>query len=220
MHKPDSLGTRQGRLRAVLSCGLLVAVAGCASSGTTPLGASLQALWPDRQATAEQAEALPYASLSARLGAVEGLLVMGAEAGAMSVWPAPRGVVLELHDGGLHAFTGLDQTLLGTDYGGHLPWRQPAPQRFTLARHWQDEHGQARRGEARGQMNCREAALVELPLGERMLERCDVTLAWASGETTQATWWRDPDDRELWAVNETPWPGAPTIRWQVARHWW
>ncbi|WP_337133759.1 hypothetical protein, partial [Staphylococcus aureus] len=68
--------------------------------------------------------------------------------------------------------------------------------------------------------NCREATPVELPLGERMLERCDVTLAWASGEATQATWWRDPDNRNLWAVHETPWPGAPTIRWQVARHWW
>lgn len=205
-------------------------LAGCASSGTTPLGASLQALMPTSDRIGEQAASIPHATLSARLGEVQGLLVMGAQAGDVSYWPSRGGGVLELHDGGLHATAGLPEDLLGTRYGtarhdqtqydSSRPWRQDAPHPFSLVRHWRDREGLVRRGEARGEMRCDAPETVELPLGSRSLERCEASLAWANGETTTSTFWRDPASRHLWAVRESPWPGAPTMQWQVARHWW
>ena len=213
----------RGRLRAVLSCLMPLLLIGCASSGTTPLGASLQALVPGDTRVGVQAAAIPHATLSARLGDVQGLRVMGAQAGDVSYWPARGGGVLELHNGGLQATAGLPADLLGTHYNsahGREPWRQDAPAAFSLVRHWRNRQAEVKRGEARGEMQCAEAVAVELPLGRRALERCDATLSWASGETTEAIYWRDPASRRLWAVRETPWPGAPTMQWQVARHWW
>lgn len=195
-------------------------LAGCASSGSTPLGASLEALWPADDTISDQAAAIPHASLSARLGDLQGLLVMGASAGDMSYWPSRNGGVLELHDGGLHATAGLPDNLLGTRYDNGFPWREDSPYPFTLVRHWRDADGEIQRGEARGEMRCASPAKLALPLGSRVLERCEAALAWASGETTTSTFWRDPASRHLWAVRETPWPGAPTMQWQVARHWW
>ena len=213
-----------------MSCVMPLLLAGCASSGTTPLAASLQALLPDDDRVEAQAASIPHATLSARLGDVQGLRVMGAQAGDISYWPSRGGGVLELHKGGLHATAGLPEDLLGTRYGPARhgtprhsespPWRQDAPTPFMLVRHWRDDEGQVRRGEARGELRCAAAEPVALPLGERSLERCEALLAWAGGETTTSTYWRDPANRHLWAVRETPWPGAPTMQWQVARHWW
>ncbi|APE32613.1 hypothetical protein BOX17_14670 [Halomonas aestuarii] len=178
----------------------------------------------------ERAASIPHATLSARLGDVQGLLVMGAQAGSISYWPSRSGGVLELHDGGLHATAGLPEDLLGTrysaarhgqtQYGSSRPWRQDTPYSYSLVRHWRDREAQLRQGEARAEMRCNATDTVDLPLGSRSLERCEATLAWANGETTRSIFWRDPVSRHLWAVRETPWPGAPTMQWQVARHWW
>ncbi|SEK40367.1 YjbF family lipoprotein [Halomonas daqiaonensis] len=220
MYRRSKTGNYRDRLRAVLLCALPLLLVGCASSGATPLGASLQALWPTDDRISEQAASVPHATLSARLGDVQGLLVMGAQVGDISYWPSRGGGVLELHDGGLHATAGLPEDLLGTHYGDALPWRQDAPYPFTLVRHWRDSGGEVRRGEASGEMRCADAERVELPLGKRALERCEASLTWPSGKTTSSTFWRDPVSRHLWAVRESPWPGAPTMQWQVARHWW
>lgn len=230
MRRRSLTGHSRGRLRAVLLCLWPALLVGCSSSGTTPLGDSLKALFPASEQADARAASIPHATLSARLGDVQGLLVMGAQAGHLSYWPSREGGVLELNDGGLHATAGLPEDLLGTRYGrplhaqprqgGSHPWRQDTPYVFTLVRHWQDRETQVRRGEARGKMRCLGIETVELPLGNRALERCEVSLYWASGETTTATYWRDPASRRLWAVRETPWPGAPTMQWQVARHWW
>ncbi|MDY7116692.1 hypothetical protein RAN53_10040 [Halomonas sp. SSL-5] len=211
------------RLRAVLSCGLvfsLAGLAGCASGKATPLASSLAALWPDTQAAEHRAAELPYASLIARLGNAQGLLVMGTQAGDITLWPSAQGGTLELHDGGLQSFSGGDVALLGTAYAPQSPWHESSPARFTLTRHWRDAEGFVQRGEAEGVMRCEAPGPVRLPLGERVLERCEVSLAWASGASSEASWWRDPDSRRLWALEEQPWPDALTLRWQVARHWW
>ncbi|WP_412930344.1 YjbF family lipoprotein [Halomonas sp.] len=213
-------GRFQGRLRAALSCALLGLLAGCASQGQTPLAASLQALWPDDEVTVANASAIPHASLSVSIGDVQGLMVLGTQAGDMTYWPAQHGMVLELHDGGLHATNGLAEDLLGTHYDDGVPWRQDAPASFTLVRHWHNRQGEVVRSEARGMMRCRGTERLPLPLEARDAERCNVSLDWIKGDTTTATYWRDPDTRRLWAVQETPWPGAPTMQWQVARHWW
>lgn len=214
-------GRFQGRLRAVLSCAVPVALlAGCASGGTTPLSASLAELFPDDQATARQATEIPHASLSVQLGDVSGLMVMGSQAGEMTYWPSGEGVVLELRDGGLHATSGLDANLLGTHYTGPPPWRREAPARVEMKRHWRDADGHVVQGTGEGQLRCDATEMLALPLAERELERCSLVLEWADGSTTDSTLWRDPSSHRLWAVDETPWPGAPTMQWQVARHWW
>ncbi|XKE47215.1 YjbF family lipoprotein [Halomonas organivorans] len=201
-------------------CVLSGLLGGCASSGKTPLGASVAALWPDRSEAQVRATELPYASLSARLGDVQGLLVMGAQAGDVSYWPARDGLVLELWQGGLHAVRGLETDLLGSEYSPGPPWREAAPYAFRLVRHLSDASGIIRRVQAEGRMRCAPPERLALPLGERRLERCELILSWAGGETTSATLWRDPDTRHPWAVETTPWPGAPELEWQVARHWW
>lgn len=211
------------RLRAVLSCGLVFALAtlgGCANGGTTPLASSFQALWPGTAEDERRAAELPYASLIVRLGNVQGLLVMGAQAGDSTLWPSAQGTTLELHHGGLQSFSGPDVALLGTTYAPQAPWRLSSPAHFTLSRHWRNDDGFIQRGEAEGVMRCSGLEAIDLPLGERVLERCEVSLSWASGATTEARWWRDPDSRRLWALEEQPWPEAPTLRWQVARYWW
>jgi len=228
---PDATQCRgsRDRLRAVSSCVralslgavLVMALGGCASSGPTPLATSLQALWPSDADAKREAAELPYASLVVRLENVQGLLVLGAKAGNNTLWPSAEGTVLSLHDGALHALAGSNQALLGSTYHDTLPWRQASPAHFRLARHWRDAEGFVHRGEAEGMMRCEETPEpISLPLGERRLERCEVALSWASGASTEATWWRDPDSRALWAVRETPWPDGPSLSWQVARHWW
>lgn len=216
-------GRTRGRLRAASSCVALgvalASLSGCASSGATPLGASLNAILSGGDASA-QAEAIPYASLDARIGDIRGLMVMGAQAGDMTYWPGRNGVVLELEQDGLHAFQGLDARLLGTQYTPSAPWQHTASEPVTLTRQVQNAAGDIRRFQAEGAPNCSPAQRVELPLGERRLETCQVDWHWATGDTTSATYWRDPATHRLWAATETPWPNGPEVSWRVARHWW
>ncbi|MCE8014823.1 YjbF family lipoprotein [Halomonas sp. MCCC 1A17488] len=202
-------------------CGALFGLAGCASDGLSPLGASLQTVLPSRGEASDQAAEIPYATLALRMGDLQGLAVMGTRAGDHSYWPLADGVLLALHAGGLYATSGLAQDLLATHYPETPPpWQLDTPARFVLVRHWQDSEGQLVRGVAQGTLACAAAEATELPLGDRPLERCTQQLRWEHGPSQNATLWRDPQERRLWAVDERPWPGAPRIRWQVARHWW
>ncbi|MCE9664982.1 YjbF family lipoprotein [Halomonas sp. M5N1S17] len=212
----------QGRLRAVLLlCGAAFGLTACASDGLTPLGASLQTVLPQQGDVAAQAAEVPYASLSLRMGNLQGLAVMGAQANEQSYWPLTDGAMLALHAGGLYATSGLEQDLLATHYPESAPpWQLDTPARFQLVRHWQNAEGQLVRGVAQGTLECEEAEMTALPLGERLLQPCQQHLQWEHGPSQRARLWRDPHDRTLWAVDEHPWPGAPRVRWQVARHWW
>jgi hypothetical protein len=192
---------------------------GCASSGSTPLGASLSAIFASGD-TAAEAETVPYASLDASIGNIQGLLVMGARAGDMTYWPGRNGVVVELKQGGLHAFRGLDTRLLGSRYRPAPPWQQASPTAVTLARHVQNASGDVSRYQAEGKAHCSHARRIDLPLGGRRLEACRLEWHWASGDITTATYWRDSDTHRLWAATETPWPHGPEVSWHVARHWW
>ncbi|MCK2182989.1 YjbF family lipoprotein [Halomonas getboli] len=197
----------------------LALLSGCASSGSTPLGASLDAILFGGD-TGAQAAAVPYASLDARLGDIQGLWVMGAQAGDITYWPGRNGVVLELEQGGLQAFQGLDTQLLGTRYRPAPPWRQASPSPVTVTRQVQNADGDIQRFQAEGTPHCAPARITELPLGKRALEACHLEWHWASGDITTATYWRDPATHRLWASAETPWPDGPDVSWRVARHWW
>ncbi|WP_052719309.1 hypothetical protein [Halomonas sp. HG01] len=198
---------------------MAVLMSGCASSGSTPLGASLSAILFGGDIQAE-AQALPYASLDASIGDIEGLLVLGTQAGDMTYWPAREGVILELSDGGLHAFQGPNTRLLGSTYQPTAPWQQTPQTTVTLTRHVEDAAGDMQRYQASGRLHCEPARLTALPLGERRLEPCHIEWHWTTGDTTSATYWRDPETQRLWAATETPWPDAPDVAWRVARHWW
>ncbi|MCE8025753.1 YjbF family lipoprotein [Billgrantia aerodenitrificans] len=176
---------------------------------------------PQRSGLPAQAAEIPYASLSLRMGGMQGLAVMGAQVGGHSYWPLADGMMLALHGGGLYATSGLEQDLMATHYPDSiLPWQLETPARFQLVRHWRNAEGELERGVAQGTLECAEAEPTRLPLGERLLQRCVQHLQWQHGPSQRSKLWRDPHDFTLWAVDERPWPGAPRIHWQVARHWW
>ncbi|WP_444677522.1 hypothetical protein [Halomonas sp. E19] len=95
---------------------MAVALAGCASDGLTPLGASVQALVQQGESPDVQAEAIPYASLVIRAGQVRGLMVMGASIGSYSFWPSRDGLLLEFQEDGLTALSGMEQELISSRY--------------------------------------------------------------------------------------------------------
>lgn len=224
----------RGRLRAAFSraglVGVLLGSAGCASHGTTPLGATLQGLVHDREAVNEQAAQIPYASLSVRLDSMRGLMVMGAQAGDHTWWPGAEGTALALLGGGLYAASGMEDELLATRYRAgdsrtgdthpYYPWHQDTPQEFRIVREVRTASGAVARHEGHARLECDEATETELPLGARTLEKCTQQTTWADGSRTRASLWRAPDTRQLWAFDGQPWPDAPRVAWQVARHWW
>ena len=228
----------KGRLRAAFSragvVGVLLASTGCGSHGATPLGATLQGMVHDQEAVHAQAAEVPYASLSVRLGSLRGLMVMGAHAGANTWWPGAEGSSLALYGGGLYAASGMEQDLLATRYypaagrdadnprpaPAHFPWRQDTPHEFHVVRDVRSAAGAMVRHEGTARLECEPATAHELPLGERELESCTQQVRWADGSRTRAELWRDPDTRHLWAFDGQPWPDAPRVAWQVARHWW
>ncbi|MDN3552584.1 YjbF family lipoprotein [Halomonas almeriensis] len=173
----------------------------------------------DEDASAE-AKAVPYASLDARVGDIQGLFVMGAKAGRMTYWPAQGGMLLELDGGGLQAFQGRDSRLLSSRYRPEAPWQASSSSPVSLTRYVESSDGQVVRHLAEGTTRCSAEEPVALPLGERRLEVCRLELQWSRGETTTATYWRDPDTRRLWAVKQVAWPEGPEVSWRVARHWW
>ena len=228
---------RKGRLRAAFSRAGVVSVlaaSGCASDGTTPLGATLQGLVHDQKAVNDQAAEIPYASLSVRLGSMRGLMVMGAQAGDHTWWPGAEGTSLSLYGGGLYAASGMEEELLATRYPpaagrdtgnphpepAHHPWRRDTPHEFRVVRDVRTAAGAVVRHEGTAWLECGPATPHELPLGARMLEACTQQVHWADGSRTRAELWRDPETRHLWAFDGQAWPDAPRVAWQVARHWW
>lgn len=224
--------TLQSRPRAALSrlsqaslLGAMLAVlAGCTSTGSSPLlSVFSDALVPADDAS-ERAAEIPYASLIVDAGDRQGLIVLGAQANAETYWPTGNSGLITLRHEGLHVTVGLIADLLDTHYSGlaevEVPWRAEAPVSFAVTRAWQDAEGLPRRLSAQGNLHCGPAQPYELPLATLTLEPCEMTLRWENGATTEGQLWREPQSRRLWAGEEQPWPDGPTIRWEVARQWW
>ena len=202
-----------------------LALAGCASGGATPMGELFRDALGGDGALAERAAEIPFASLALDAEDRSGLVVLGALAEPESYWPTGnRGLVTLRHEG-LHATAGLAADLLDTRYSlpegdVEAPWRLEAPAPFTLTRTWQHEDGLTVQMSASGTLSCDSPAPRELPLAILTLEPCEMRLSWEKGQRTQATLWRDPESRRLWAGEEQAWPGGPTLGWEVARPWW
>ncbi|SFU95392.1 hypothetical protein [Halomonas korlensis] len=201
---------------------------GCASGGVSPQGAAIRGLLPGDDDINERAEAISFASLIADTGDRSGLVVLGAAGGPATFWPTGNNGMLSLYHDGLQATAGLRENLLSTRYAptqgegpaDYVPWQQETPVAYRLERLWEDADGLTRALGADARLNCESPAALALPLGEQQVERCVAERQWDDGRETQATLWRDPSTRRLWAVDETPWPGGPRIHWEVARPWW
>lgn len=214
-------------LAAVLSAVLLLN--GCANGGASPLGSVISDWASSGNSDTEHAESLDFASLSLDTGDRQGLVVLGAVAGSTTYWPTGNQGMLVLYEDGLNATSGLPQNLLQTHYmsldnmagesAEFVPWQQATPGTFRIERHWQGSDGLPNRMAARGSLTCAESQPRELPLGERLLQRCDMLLVWEDGQRTHSILWRDAETLRLWAADSTPWPGGPRIRWEVARGW-
>lgn len=204
-------------------------LAGCASGGTSPLGEAISQLVDDGTQAGERAAGIRYASLALDSDTRRGLVVLGTAAGETTYWPTGNEGVLVLYRDGLQATSGFSGDLLATRYlplaegvegDAYVPWQEALPGAFRVERHWLEADGTPRQLGARGELHCSGHETLTLPLGTRRLQRCDMTLAWESGETTRSTLWREPESFRLWAAEERPWPGGPWIEWQVARAWW
>lgn len=216
------------RLAAALAASL--SLSGCANGELSLLGSTLTDWAPHDGATHQQAEALAYASLALDTGDRRGLVVLGAVAGPATYWPTGNDGLLVLHHDGLQATAGLPQDLLETRYSpltsnvaasrDFVPWLAVSPGPFRVVRRWETDEGMPRQMMASGRLNCGETRRRDLPLGARRLQPCEMALEWEDGRQTAATLWRDAKTHRLWAVDDTPWPGGPRIRWEVARAWW
>lgn len=214
--------------RGLLAVAAGLLLAGCANGELSMLGSTLSDWAASDRASRQQAESIPYASLALETPDRSGLVVLGAAAGAATYWPTGNHGLITLFHDGVQATEGLPQDLLETRYypaGGeadadYVPWQTPPPEDFRLVRRWEGKDGLPRQMTASGRLTCEAARPHALPLGERSLQPCAMRLEWQDGKTTRASLWRDPETLRLWAVDSTPWPGGPRIRWEVARAWW
>ncbi|APX93266.1 hypothetical protein BWR19_10180 [Halomonas sp. 1513] len=200
-----------------------LALGGCASGEVSPLGESARALIPGGSDYASEVQQHGFAALIVDAANREGMAVLGAMAGPYTYWPTGDGGSLALFHGALHSTSGFDEDLLGTQYrleGVEVPWLAETPVAFELSRQWQVAGGAVQQQRATGRLECAPAEPVSLTLDEPALERCNETLEWDDGTTTRSTLWREPHTHQLRQVAATPWPGAPTFAWQVARSWW
>lgn len=218
-------------IRALATIAGALWLSGCANGELTPLGGSVRGLLAPsgEKPLLTQAQRLPYASLMIETESLQGLVVLGAEAGETTIWPAGNATSLALHQDGLQATAGLSRDLLSLHYmdaeapGITLepnPWRWPEPPAYRVMSRWQAHDGTQHAAEARGVLRCGAPAPTSLPLGSLPLQACHETLYWSSGEVSHSTLWRDPESLRLWAVELSPWPQGSTIGWQVARPWW
>lgn len=229
----------RGRYPAItlLTAGVAALLGGCAGGGASPLGDSLRSALPGLGSgdASERAAALPYASLSFATTAQRGLLVLGAESGAVTVWPTGREGALLLRHEGLGATAGMGQDLLSLRYTAapraadsqvdaeptaFLPWRAETPVNYQVHSQWRLPSGDMLSARGQAELRCAPATAYALPLGEQPLESCVERVRWEGGEQTRSTLYRSPESRRLWAAQLMPWPSGPTFDWEVARAWW
>ncbi|MGR2736906.1 YjbF family lipoprotein [Billgrantia sp. Q4P2] len=214
----------QGRRKAVLFRlmlwgGLVTSLTACAQGGQlTPMGATLLG---DRHRVdlAEQAEALPYASLVAQNQGNRALLIMAhrtGENGRDTYWQAGDRATLHLRNGVPTSTAGFEEILLGRWLSA-----DSNSERYRVHVHWRDASGQEWQDVATARLSCESARPVELPLTRLALERCTERLDWESSNThSRGVYWREPGSLRIWGGDMALWPDGPRLRWQVARPWW
>lgn len=225
---------KEGRLRAAFfSCMVLVGAAlvlsGC-GGGASVMRGTLQSLWPWQQDVSKQAATLPYASIDLSVAGRGGLVVLAELSHGNAYFQTSSRETIVLHNGYLNQTAGLLANLLMTRLrrNGQVlkqpPWRTVAAGgsvHYIVLRHWRDADGVLHAGRARATLTCSAQSKDKaLPLATIALQRCREILTWSDGAQTVTTLWRDPGNHRLWAVRTTPWPGARTFAWQVARPWW
>ncbi|WP_104203652.1 YjbF family lipoprotein [Billgrantia saliphila] len=215
----------QGRRKAVLlrrlllMTGIATTLTACAQGGgLTPLGATLLGDGPGVD-LAQQAEALPYASLVVESEGNQALMIMAhrtGERGRDTYWQAGDYTTLQLRDGLPASTAGFEEVLLG-----RWSTRYETESRYRVHAHWQDASGQEHQDVAVATLSCEAARPVDLPLIELALQRCTERLDWEESNThSRGMFWREPGSLRIWGGDMTLWPDGHRLQWQVARPWW
>lgn len=192
----------------------------CSQLGPTLAGQTLQDAWSgSSEVHREQARELPYASLLTRMEGNQSLLVLayhnGEAGGDTTLWQARDRATLTLEKGRPTSTAGFDANLLSLNYGA-----SGKDGAYRVRAHWEDSNGVDHLAIGQATLICQAPETVELPLVKLALERCVERVDWQGAGTSHNTLWRHPDTRRTWAGEVHPWPGAPSIEWQVARPWW
>ncbi len=224
----------EGRLRAaffwLVVCAVPFVLSACSVRPSAPV-ATLLGLLPGGSDVAERAATVPFASIDFRINDRGGLLVLAERQRALTYWQSAGRETIVLENGYLDHTAGLATDLMMTRFRvgqGMLPdtspWRAAQagePFTYVVQRQWQSAGGMPHTDTAQATLVCETQSIsVELPLTTLSLQRCNETLVWSGGARTYSTLWRSPQTHRLWAMATVPWPGAPSIEWQVARPWW
>lgn len=203
---------------------MLLLLSGCSSH----LNNAFHLLFPKHSSLEQKAADLPYASLLFVLDGRKGLVVMAYLAHDNSYFLASGQVSLTLKNGYLQQLGGTLPSLLMTQVTQDnnlltAPWQQAEvgiPVHYQVLREWRDADTQLHADRAQASLACTAASPTKLALQTLPLQACTETLVWSNGKKTTSTLWRNPTDKHLWRVQTQPWPGAPSIEWQVAKAWW
>lgn len=208
-------------------------LSGCVNADNHPLLATLGAFVPGKSDVSKTADKISYASIDFSLGRRSGLLVLSEQRPGLTFWQSSQSETVVLRRGYLQSTAGLNQNLTMTRISASsdsseeapegIPWQRAliAPVSYKLFRSWQGSDGRLESQRADATLICASTTEhVKLPLARLPLSPCKETLRWASGKTTQSTYWVNPQDGRLWAADAVPWPGAATFSWKVARPWW
>lgn len=230
---------KKSRRRAAFLCmlviaGVVSALGGCArfDPNDHPLLSTLRAFVPFGDIdVSQQAQKIQYATIALTLNGRGGLLVLAQQQPGLTYWQSSQAETVVLGRGYLVSTAGLDHDLLSTELSGlgEAPslagpfiGSLDTTRTYKIMRQWQyGEDNRTRTGRADATLTCASGTeSVQLPLADLSLRQCSETLHWENGATTRSTYWIDPKDNRIWKARTRPWPGGPTVAWQVARPWW
>lgn len=200
-------------------------LSGCSSLSESAVGSTLLAFIPWHGDVSEHARDVPYASIDFSMGMRGGLLVMAEQKNGLTYWQTSQSEVIGLKQGFLQATWRTEPRLEMIERRDHEG--QPVAMQdigdeaeYTVVTQWTDGQDRHHAGRARARWHCRaQSQRVKLPLTRRKLHQCEEKLDWDDRGSTRSVYWRD-DDGHVWKANVAAWPGAPSIKWEVARPWW
>ena len=175
----------------------------------------------------QRAEAISSASIKLTVDGRGGLMVLSHASDNLTYWQTAKRQTFVLNHGNLDHTAGLSRDILNTRMVAgqreSLPWRlaDEQPIHYELARTWRNRSGEIIQARGRAQLVCKPGLeSVPLPLVTLDLRRCEESVIWPSGTTTESTLWLGKDSGRIWAARVQPVPDGDVYEWQVARPWW
>lgn len=226
--KKDELAAFGRPIFLVIFFGLASNLVACSAGPDDVLGALVGSLVAETAPdVAARAEAISYASIKLTVDGRGGLMVMSRASDSLTYWQTAKRQTFVLNNGNLSHTAGLSRDVLSTRLVlgrlDALPWRvaDERPVSYELVRTWQTGAGEVVQARGRAKLVCQsDLESVELPLITLDLRRCEESVTWPAGTTTDSTLWLGKDSGRIWAARVQPVPDGDVYEWQVARPWW